>query len=220
MSAPGEVGLSDKGPGPCARCGGWCQPVGPGTALSPEELDEIERVWAAATPGPWLVTRWEDRTSQISGIATDDLTPIIAASEELAVTEENAQAIARAPMHVAMLLAEVRRLRPLAGTKVDLVVSVVDRMSAPLQKMEADIITALTGFAAPAADDSYQRFLDETARTCRCCSTCPGGVPCPGCCAGGLCDGCNCSEPDERHGWSEDDDRDPDADDDGEGAAP
>lgn len=60
--------------------------------------------------------------------------------------------------------------------------------------------------AADGVDEGYERFLIETAKSCRCCSTCPSGVPCPGCCAGGLCDGCTCREPGAYHGFDDDDD--------------
>ena len=40
-------------------------------------------------------------------------------------------------------------------------------------------------------DPAYQRWLDETAKTCRCCAGCTY-VPCPACCAGGICDETDC----------------------------
>ncbi len=50
------------------------------------------------------------------------------------------------------------------------------------------------GAAEPLDDPSYQRFLADCAKDCRCCSRC-WDKPCAGCTAGGVCDDiCHCDE--------------------------
>ena len=49
-------------------------------------------------------------------------------------------------------------------------------------------------------------FYAEVAKTCRNCTECGQQVPCPGCCAGGVCDEmCACHEFDEPDGGDDDD---------------
>jgi hypothetical protein len=50
--------------------------------------------------------------------------------------------------------------------------------------------------------DAYEpppEVIAEWARTCRCCPAC-GHPPCPGCCAGGVCDAmpCHCNPDGDR----------------------
>ena len=55
-------------------------------------------------------------------------------------------------------------------------------------------------------DDSYQQFLLDCCKDCRCCRECQM-PPCAGVTAGGICDGmCWCSDPDEDPVHEEDDD--------------
>jgi len=43
----------------------------------------------------------------------------------------------------------------------------------------------------PYQSEDYQRFLEEAAKHCRCCSVC-GNPPCDGCLAGAPCDDMPC----------------------------
>ena len=65
----------------------------------------------------------------------------------------------------------------------------------------------------PYESEEYQRFLAETAKECRSCDRC-WDVPCPACCAGGICDAiCNCDRDgyyDEASLEQEEDDYDAD----------
>lgn len=77
--------------------------------MTDEELAEIERVWSAATPGPW---RWRK-----TGDSLDSETKTIISDTWPAGYQDEAtlEAIVKAPQHIAFLLAEVKRLRALAG---------------------------------------------------------------------------------------------------------
>lgn len=58
----------------------------------------------------------------------------------------------------------------------------------------------------PLDDPGYQQFLAETAKGCK-----SRSAPCPGCCAGGMCDDWDGAEEreDEREPCDEDDDDEP-----------
>jgi hypothetical protein len=63
----------------------------------------------------------------------------------------------------------------------------------------------------PLDDPSYQEFVSESARFCRCCSDC-APVPCAGVLAGGLCDGmCHCDSDAYSEGYDDDYELDEDA---------
>ncbi len=79
----------------------------------PADLDlaEIERCWAAATPGPWPDYNDPDVRAQCWSaydylLDRDDRVPI-------RIPPSDSAAIAAAPKHVAALVAEVKRLRAL-----------------------------------------------------------------------------------------------------------
>lgn len=53
-------------------------------------------------------------------------------------------------------------------------------------------------------DPSYQAFLADCARSCRCCRECGSDIPCAGVMAGGLCDEwCTCDKDWLTGGFSE-----------------
>lgn len=71
--------------------------------MSDEALADIERVWSGASPGPWKYERWN-----LADAAGSMMSLEIALERD-----EDARAIEQAPVHVAALLAEVKRLRAL-----------------------------------------------------------------------------------------------------------
>jgi hypothetical protein len=86
--------------------------------MTNEELQEIERTWKTATPGPWrAVTRNEDYPEHDGEFAAEVVRIVDAVGEPVVqqachyVNTADARAIARAPEHIATLLAEVKRLR-------------------------------------------------------------------------------------------------------------
>ncbi len=86
----------------------------PDRPLTAADLDAIERVWAAATPGPWRhdieMADVPDDTVSVDVIVAADQKWVVydARGESLAA---DLIAIAAAPEHVARLVAECRRLR-------------------------------------------------------------------------------------------------------------
>lgn len=79
--------------------------------MTDDELAEIERVWAAASSGPWVAYRSEP---YIDFIGREDMTHVVSVStSELDISENDVEAITKAPGHVAAMLAEVNRLRAL-----------------------------------------------------------------------------------------------------------
>lgn len=81
--------------------------------MSDARLAEIEQALTDATPGPWVVTKWHDRTVMPSGWADDVLAPADRGPFMAAGCSEVADAhlIANAPAWLASLLAEVKRFR-------------------------------------------------------------------------------------------------------------
>lgn len=66
-------------------------------------------------------------------------------------------------------------------------------------------------------DPSYQAFVTDCARSCRCCRECGSDIPCAGVMAGGICDewctcddvyGADCSDPCGDDGYDESDEED------------
>jgi hypothetical protein len=80
--------------------------------MTKEQLEEIERVWAAATPGPWIYDPYYDQIQKPNPVDKHDRV-IQGGYEagEVYMSEADGTAIAKAPEHVAALLAEVKRLR-------------------------------------------------------------------------------------------------------------
>lgn len=59
----------------------------------------------------------------------------------------------------------------------------------------------------------YVELVESLVKDCRCCPAChPGGVPCDGLLAGGLCDQatCRCNDADPDYGWDDEEDCDDD----------
>lgn len=92
--------------------------------MTDDELAEIERTWAAATPGPWRVNADEGWVSHDHGDGSGTI--VVQGRHDMHFTDDrpmrtiycrfesspqNGAAIAKAPEHVAALLAEVKRLR-------------------------------------------------------------------------------------------------------------
>jgi hypothetical protein len=70
-------------------------------------LSELQRVWAAATPGPWHEHAGSGETTSIR----DSSDECVIGDCHYYVAPTDIAAIAKAPEHVAALLAEVQRLR-------------------------------------------------------------------------------------------------------------
>jgi hypothetical protein len=89
-------------------------------AMTDEQLTEIERVWDAATPGPWL---YDPRHDEIGKPNPKDKHDSVVQggyeAGEIYMSEADGTAIALAPTHVRALIAEVKRLRALAAKHVD-----------------------------------------------------------------------------------------------------
>jgi hypothetical protein len=93
--------------------------------MTDDELAEIERIWAAASPGPWEVEEPFGGTSRISRqvmrpvLHDEDIRPctehVVSPGYDgtVDISEEDARAIAKAPEHIAALVAEVKRLHEL-----------------------------------------------------------------------------------------------------------
>jgi hypothetical protein len=83
--------------------------------MTDDELAEIERVWAEASPGPWkLEERRPGDTRYFTALVDNDSSepPVIYPRDgDMAIARANVVAITSAPLHVAALLAEVRSLR-------------------------------------------------------------------------------------------------------------
>ena len=98
--------------------------------MTEEELKDIERRWAKATPGPWVAkegdNEWIETTPKFNYDGTDNVFvfaledcndhPIADCScnytcRNISVQHANAIAIASAPDDISLLLAEVRRLQ-------------------------------------------------------------------------------------------------------------
>lgn len=83
--------------------------------MTTEELERIERMWAAATPGPWRldVSGWERGDSDV--IVSGSGAVLSAGASDgvggASATDADMRALAASWEHVAALVAEVRRLR-------------------------------------------------------------------------------------------------------------
>jgi hypothetical protein len=90
------------------------------TALDEEEarrvdddyLSELQRVWQAASKGPWYWSGAREFDDSASDLKSADGDYVLAHDRAaIGVKRADADAIARAPEHIAALLAEVNRLR-------------------------------------------------------------------------------------------------------------
>lgn len=92
--------------------------------MTDEELAEIERVWAAATPGPWIASHGDDWLAGISGPDGYLLLSVgVGCGGEASCSVEavDIAAITAAPSHIAALLAEVKRLRAIVASAEEMV---------------------------------------------------------------------------------------------------
>jgi hypothetical protein len=86
--------------------------------VTEQEIAEIERVWSAATPGPWdaIGTSDDDHSPDfvtVGRIESSDGRGVIGGGwdENMHPSRANLAAIVAAPAHVAALIAELKRLR-------------------------------------------------------------------------------------------------------------
>lgn len=89
---------------------------------APLDIEAIERVWAAANHGPWRteVRHWEPGKVKLYAVNDPQLHDswLLELSEGDLNYQNNLAAIAAAPTHVEMLLAEVKRLRAVVPLKM------------------------------------------------------------------------------------------------------
>lgn len=88
--------------------------------MTEAELAEIGRVWAAATPGPWAVEsqglarrRVCAPSAGFANVVEEDM------RRDGRASDADMRAIAKAPEHIAALLAEVKQLRAAVTAKME-----------------------------------------------------------------------------------------------------
>lgn len=135
-----------------------------GSIMTDEQLAEIERVWAAATPGPWaddgvpIEVAYRGGYREDVAVASSTGAVVIEAYASsshgvVGISLEDSAAIAAAPGHVGALLAEVRRLRSQFAT--------AEAAGAAGKRA----VRALVGMWREQADGSSHTWADQ-AREC------------------------------------------------------